>query len=140
MNVSTRKEVIRLWYGGASRRQIARRLSISRRSVVRVLADHENRPAEVDYGERRRAYLPDRPRFETASAVEVYMDDFRTAGGLRRVCVFSYVLTCSRLVHVRFVAAEGLATTLQIASEEPPATCRYDNMRVLVKRNPASGS
>jgi hypothetical protein len=121
MNVSTRKEVIRLWYGGASGRQIARRLRISRRSVVRVLADHENRPAEIDDGERRRAHLPDRPRFETVSAVKVYMDDFRTAEGLRRVYVFSYILTCSRLVHVRLVAADGLATTLQIASE--PATC-----------------
>jgi hypothetical protein len=131
MNVSTRNQIIRLWYGGASRRQIARRLRISRRSVVRTLADHGNRLADGDYGERRRAHLPDRPRFETASAVEVYMDDLRTAEGLRRVHVFSYVLTCSRLMHVRFVEAEDLVTALRDGLGAAPAMCRYDNMKVV---------
>jgi hypothetical protein len=133
MNVSTPKEVIRLWYGGASRRQIARRLRISRRSVVRVLADHENRPVDVDYGERRRTDLPDCPRFETSPEVEVHIDrldnDLPTAQELRRMYVFGCVLTYSRLTHVRFVEAEDLVTALRDGLGAAPVMCRYDNMK-----------
>jgi transposase len=45
MNELTRNEVIRLFYGGASGRRIARQLHVARRSVARVLAEHQNRRA-----------------------------------------------------------------------------------------------
>ena len=40
-----RNEVIRLWYGGASRRRIARQLGVNRKTVARMLAEHQHRRA-----------------------------------------------------------------------------------------------
>ena len=40
-----RNEVIRLWYGGASRRRIARQLGVNRETVARMLAEHQDRRA-----------------------------------------------------------------------------------------------
>lgn len=41
MNEHTRNEILRLWYGRASRRRIAKMLGISRRVVTRVIEHHE---------------------------------------------------------------------------------------------------
>lgn len=59
MNELTRNEVIRLFYGGASGRRIARQLHVGRRSVARVLAEHQNRRAGVPtaQGARRPSVL-----------------------------------------------------------------------------------
>jgi len=54
MNEVTRNEVIRLWYGGASRRRIARQLGVNRKSVTRVLAEHQNRRAGLPPAEGTR--------------------------------------------------------------------------------------
>jgi len=43
MNEVTRNEVIRFWYGGASRRRIARQLGVNRKTVARVLGEHQER-------------------------------------------------------------------------------------------------
>ncbi len=64
MNESTRNEVIRLWYGGASRRRIARMLGIDRKTVARILADHED----------RRAGAPERKRAPRASRLDRFAE------------------------------------------------------------------
>ena len=60
MNELTRNEVVRLWYGGASHRRIARQLHLGRRSVARILAEHQSRRAGVpaaEEGARRPSLL-----------------------------------------------------------------------------------
>ena len=47
MNELLRNEVVRLWYGGASRRRIARQLGINRKTVARMLAEHLDRKSVV---------------------------------------------------------------------------------------------
>ena len=47
MREATRNEIIRLHYGGASQRRIAQLLGVARKSVGRVLADHEQGRASV---------------------------------------------------------------------------------------------
>lgn len=54
MNETTRNEVIRLWYGGASQRRIARSLRLNRKSVARVLAEHQAQRDGVPPAKRMR--------------------------------------------------------------------------------------
>lgn len=73
MNEETRNEVVRLMYGGASQRRIARLLRIARKTVARVLADHENRRAGVPEPKRvRRASLLDPFEETIAQLLERY--------------------------------------------------------------------
>ena len=46
MKESIRNEIIRLHYGGASQRRIAKLLGIARKSVARVLVGHEKHRVE----------------------------------------------------------------------------------------------
>jgi len=51
MREATRNEIMRLHYGGASQRRIAKLLGVARKSVARVLVDHEQHraaPVEVE--------------------------------------------------------------------------------------------
>jgi len=64
MNEATRHEVIRLWYGGASRRRIARQLGVDRKTVRRVLAEHQN----------RRAGLPPAPGVRRPSLLDPFTE------------------------------------------------------------------
>jgi transposase len=54
MKGSTRNEIIRLHYGGASQRRIAKLLGVARKSVARVLLGHEQHRAEPVEAERPR--------------------------------------------------------------------------------------
>ena len=54
MKESTRNEIIRLHYGGASQRRIAKLLGVARKSVGRVLVGHEQHRAEPVEVERPR--------------------------------------------------------------------------------------
>jgi transposase len=48
MNHSTRNEIIRLWYGGASHRRIAKTLGINRKTVARVIEKHDEARSGAD--------------------------------------------------------------------------------------------
>src|ERR1035438_7598712 len=54
MTESTRNEIIRLHYGGASQRRIAKLLGVARKSVARALVGHEQQRAEPVEVERPR--------------------------------------------------------------------------------------
>lgn len=54
MKESTRNEIIRLHYGGASQRRIAKLLKVARKSVARALVGHEKHRAEPVEVERQR--------------------------------------------------------------------------------------
>ena len=54
MKESTRNEIIRLHYGGASQRRIAKLLGVARKSVARALVGHEQHRAEPVEVERAR--------------------------------------------------------------------------------------
>ena len=75
MNEETRNEIVRLLYGGASRRRIARMLRGDRKTVAQVLADHENRRAGVPESKpARRASLLDPFEETIAQLLERYPD------------------------------------------------------------------
>jgi transposase len=74
MKESLRNEVIRLHYGGARQRRIARILGISRRSVQRVIQRHEDDRAGVVHLRRGRPSLLDPYKDKIAALVERYPD------------------------------------------------------------------
>lgn len=65
MNDQTRSEVLRRWYGGQSMRRIARDLHLSRKTVSRIIAEHQQQRATGTTG------LP-APRQTRGSLVDPY--------------------------------------------------------------------
>jgi len=75
MKESIRNEVIRLGYGGTSQRRIAKMLGISRKSVQRIVDQHQDDRAGVSRQERhRRVSLLDAFEEKIAALVERYPD------------------------------------------------------------------
>jgi hypothetical protein len=138
MKEATRKEIIRLWNEGASRRQIRRRLGIPRHSVVRMLADHDNRSTAIADRERRRPnpahhcemnitrQLRPSSAFDVREIrVDCLTDGISTA---RQAYVLEYVFIRSRFMYVRCLAARDLVSALRQAGI--PVAFRYDNMKL----------
>ncbi len=75
MNEHTRNEIIRLMYGHASRRRIAKMLGISRKAVTRVIRDHQRgRQGAVERVPAPRPSLLDPFAEEITNLVERYPD------------------------------------------------------------------
>lgn len=75
MNESTRNEIIRLWYGRASIRRIAKMLGLNRKTVRKVLKEHDAaRKGISDTPSRPRASLLDPFRENITQLVERYPD------------------------------------------------------------------
>jgi transposase len=73
MKESTHNEAVRMWYGGASQRRIAKILRISRRTVGRLLARHEKARDGVPREDRKpRSSLLDRFEEKIAELVARY--------------------------------------------------------------------
>ena len=122
-------------------------------SVVRLLEELRQRGYKGGYTTLRRKVrqlrgTPRRlpvERFETAPGVQGQMDyatytiDF-TQEGRRKVHLFGYLLGYSRREYLHFTPAQDMETTLRehVCAFEHldgvPATCLYDNMKVVVSR------
>jgi len=75
MNHSTRNEIIRLWYGGASHRRIAKTLGLNRKSVARVIEKHDEARSGADAAiSSRRPSLLDPFQENITHLVERYPD------------------------------------------------------------------
>jgi transposase len=146
MKESTRNEIVRLHYGGASQRRIAPNLTAVRLPEELCRLGFTGHSTIVRERLRaRRPHLPKPPvrRFETAAGLQAQMDyspdDIAfTAEGRRRVHAFSYLLAYSRRQYVRLVQTQDFATTIRehVRALEYfgglAATCLYDNRKVVV--------
>src|SRR5438093_6998836 len=88
MDESTRNDIIRMFYSRASQRRIAKTLAVDRKTVAKIIAEHEQarRGAPLEKRKPRKSFL-DPFQDHIAQLLERYPEitAFRMLEGLRRL-------------------------------------------------------